>query len=147
MLKELHNNRIRFLFLFVAILALVLVRAFESHIFYDPFLQFFKQDYQNRPLPSFDSMKLFLGLLFRYFLNTFFSLGIIYLIFKQIQLVKFSALLFGVLFIILIILFFGTLHFFKHPDYLVLFYLRRFLIQPLFLVLFIPAFYYQQTVR
>ncbi len=147
MLKEIRKDRKRVLLLFLAILGLVFVRAFENQLFYDPFLQFFKYDYQNKPLPSFDTVKLFLGLFFRYVLNTILSLGIIYLLFKQLQLVKFSALLFVVLFVILMLLFFGVLHFSKQPDYLVLFYLRRFLIQPLFLVLFIPAFYYQQMVR
>ncbi|MFY7758816.1 MAG: exosortase F system-associated membrane protein, partial [Flavobacterium stagni] len=28
-----------------------------------------------------------------------------------------------------------------------LFYLRRFLIQPLFLLLFVPAFYYQKRIK
>lgn len=147
MLKEIRKDKKRVLLLFLAILGLVFVRAFENQLFYDPFLQFFKYDYQNKPLPSFDAMKLFLGLFFRYVLNTFLSLAIIYLLFKQLQLVKFSALLFVVLFVVFMLLFFGILHFFEQPDYLVLFYLRRFLIQPLFLVLFIPAFYYQQTVR
>src|SRR5574343_192734 len=147
MLKEIRKDKKRVLLLFLAILGLVFVRAFENQLFYDPFLQFFKYDYQNKPLPSFDAMKLFLGLFFRYVLNTFLSLAIIYLLFKQLQLVKFSALLFVVLFVVFMLLFFGILQFFDQPDYVVLFYLRRLLIQPLFLVLFIPAFYYQQTVR
>lgn len=144
MIKEIRNDKKRILLLILAFSGLVFIRAFESQLFYDPFLQFFKYDYQNKPLPSFDTIKLFLGLFFRYVLNTFLSLGIIYLLFKQIHLVKFSALLFLGLFVILMLLFFMVLHFFKQPDYLALFYLRRFLIQPIFLVLFIPAFYYQQ---
>ncbi|WP_374707786.1 exosortase F system-associated protein [Flavobacterium sp. J372] len=32
----------------------------------------------------------------------------------------------------------------EKPNLLALFYIRRFLIQPLFLILFIPAFYYQR---
>ena len=147
MLKEIRKNKKSVLLLILSVLGLVLIRAFEDQLFYDPFLQFFKYDYQNKPLPIFETTKLVIGLLFRYALNMFLSLGIIYLLFKQLQLVKFSAMLFIVLFVILMILFFGTLHFLEQPDYLVLFYLRRFLIQPLFLVLFIPAFYYQQLTR
>lgn len=147
MLKEILKNKKSTLLLILSILGLICVRAFENQLFYDPFLQFFKIDYQNKPLPVFDSTKLFFGLFFRYMLNTLFSLAIIYLLFKQLQLVKFSAVLFGVLCAILLLLFFGLLHFFEQPDYLVLFYLRRFLIQPLFLVLFIPAFYYQHFTK
>uniref|UniRef100_UPI0040473CDC exosortase F system-associated membrane protein n=3 Tax=Flavobacterium TaxID=237 RepID=UPI0040473CDC len=95
----------------------------------------------------FDGLKLFFGLFSRYLLNTLLSLGIIYLLFKQIQLVQFSAILFLVLFAILILLFYAVLFLSSQPDYLILFYLRRFLIQPIFLVLFIPAFYYQQIAK
>ena len=147
MLKEILNKKVSVLLLFLSVLGLVLIRAFEDRLFYDPFLYFFKQNYQNKPLPVIDSTKLAFGLFFRYLLNMFLSLVIIYLLFKQLRLVKFTAILFLILFIILIVLFFGVLFLFDEPDYLILFYLRRFLIQPLFLVLFIPAFYYQQIVR
>ena len=147
MLKELIKDKKRFALLFLAVLGLILVRIFEKQLFYDPFLSFFKLDYQNKPLPDFDGIQLFFGISFRYILNTLLSLSIIYLLFKQIQLLKFATFLFVVLFIILIVLFFSLIQFTERPDYLVLFYLRRFLIQPLFLVLFIPAFYYQQMVK
>ena len=147
MLKELLKNKKRLALLFLALLGLIVVRIFEQQLFYDPFLSFFKLDYQNKPLPTFDGAQLFFGISFRYLLNAFFSLSIIYLLFKEIQLLKFAALLFAVLFVILTLFFFSLLLFSKQPDYLVLFYVRRFLIQPLFLVLFIPAFYYQQITK
>ncbi len=147
MQKKIRKEKIRVVLLFLSVLGLVFVRAFENRLFYDPFLQFFKYDYQNKPLPHFDAMKLFFGLFLRYVLNMVLSLAIIYLLFKQVSLVKFSAFLLLVLFIVLLILFFGVLYFSEKPDYLILFYVRRFLIQPLFLVLFIPAFYYQQITK
>jgi exosortase F-associated protein len=147
MLKKLNKHKSRIGLLMLALLGLVLIRAFESQLFYDPFLSFFKLDYQNKSLPDFDSIPLFFGLFFRYFLNTLLSLVIIYLLFKQLSLVRFSMLLYGVFFVVLVTLFFVLLHFSNQPDYLILFYIRRFLIQPLFLVLFIPAFYYQQLTR
>ena len=147
MLRELLQNKKRLFFIGFALLGLILVRAFEDDLFYDPFLDFFKIDYQNKPLPNVDQFLLFLNLLLRYALNTVLSLIIIRLLFTEKQLMIFSAYLFIFLFVILIIFFFGLLHFSKEPDYLILFYIRRFLIQPLFLVLFIPAFYYQQLTR
>jgi exosortase F-associated protein len=147
MLNEILNHKKTTILLILSILGLVLIRAFEDYLFYDPFLQFFKNDYQNKKIPVFDGSKLFFGLFFRYTLNTLISLGIIYLIFKQMELVNFAAILFLSLFGVLIILLFGLLHFYKQPDYLILFYIRRFLIQPIFLVLFIPAFYYQQKLQ
>ena len=126
------------------LMALVAIRTFESYLFYDPFLTFFKLDYQNKTLPNFNSIQLFFGIIFRYGLNTVLSLIVIYLIFKESKLVKFAAWLYLFLFVILISLFFVLLYLDPNPNYLILFYIRRFLIQPLFLVLFIAAFYYQK---
>lgn len=147
MLRELIKNKRRLFFIGLALLGLILVRAFEDQLFYDPFLSFFKTDYQNKPLPNLDQFLLFLNLLLRYTLNTFFSLIIIRLLFNEKQLMVFSGYLFLFLFLVLVAIFLGLLHFSNQPDYLILFYIRRFLIQPLFLVLFIPAFYYQQLTR
>ena len=147
MLKKLLKDKKSVFFIVLALIGLILIRAFEDDLFYDPFLSFFKTDYQNKPLPDLNSFLLFLNLVLRYALNTVFSLIIIKLLFNERQLVVFSGYLFLALFLILIIVFFGLLHFSNQPDYLILFYIRRFLIQPLFLVLFIPAFYYQKLSR
>jgi exosortase F-associated protein len=50
-------------------------------------------------------------------------------------------------FIILISLFFIVLFFFGETNKMTLFYIRRFLIQPIFLLLFLPAFYYQKKIN
>jgi exosortase F-associated protein len=147
MLKKINKHKFRIGLLLLSLFGLIFIRAFESHLFYDPFLSFFKLEYQNKALPDFDGISLFFGLFLRYSLNTLLSLGIIYLLFKQLPLVRFAMLLYSIFFVVLIVLFFGLLYFSKEPDYLILFYIRRFLIQPLFLVLFIPAFYYQQLTR
>lgn len=122
------------------------IRFFEQSFFYDPFLDFFKGEFHNQNLPKYNAAKLFFGLLLRYVLNTIVSLGIIYVIFKETLLLKFAAVLYGSLFVLLSAVFFGLLHFSDSPNYMLLFYIRRFLIQPLFLVLFLPAFYYQKKV-
>lgn len=147
MLKELVKHKRRFFFIALALLGLIFIRTFEDQLFYDPFLSFFKTDYQNKPLPYFNQFLLFLNLLFRYALNTVLSLVIIRVLFNEKQLMIFSGYLFLFLFLVLVTIFFGLLHFSNQSDYLILFYIRRFLIQPLFLVLFIPAFYYQQLTR
>ena len=147
MLKELLQSKRRLFYIGLALLGLILVRTFEDELFYDPFLSFFKTDYQNKPLPDLNCYLLFGNLLLRYAVNTFFSLIIIRLLFNERSLMIFSGYLFLFLFVILVVIFFGLLHFSEEPDYLILFYIRRFLIQPLFLVLFIPAFYYQQISR
>ena len=147
MLKNINKHKFRISLLLLSLLGLIFIRAFESQLFYDPFLAFFKLDYQNKSLPDLNCYLLFGNLLLRYAVNTFFSLIIIRLLFNERNLMIFSGYLFLFLFVILVVIFFGLLHFSKEQDYLILFYIRRFLIQPLFLVLFIPAFYYQQISR
>lgn len=96
------------------------------------------------PLPEFDSIRLFFGLLFRYTLNTIVSLGIIYVLFKEIDLVKFASILYLIFFLVLIITFYGIIYLYANQNNLMLFYVRRFLIQPIFILLFVPGFYYQK---
>nr|WP_262511446.1 exosortase F system-associated protein [Flavobacterium aquicola] len=134
--------RIFFILVFVSLL--MLVRAFESQLFYDPFLVYFNGDYLKLALPHYNSGLLFLGLLFRFSLNTVFSLGIIYFVFKDKRMISFAAVLYILLFVILIIAFFSIIYLFKNHENLMLFYVRRFLIQPLFVFVFIPAFYFQK---
>jgi exosortase F-associated protein len=137
-------NKTKVLLLLGCAFGIVFIRLFEDQLFYDPFLQFFKQDFKNKTLPNFEGVKLFFGILFRYSLNSIFSLAILYILFKQIELVRFATKLYIVFFTVLVFTFFGLLYFSEQSDFLILFYIRRFLIQPLFLILFIPAFYYQQ---
>ena len=143
MIKKLIKNKSRVLIAIGVLLALVAVRAFEQKLFYDPFLPFFKTEFQGKSLPDYEGFKLFLNTFLRYFLNTIFSILLIFQIFKEKKLVVFVSWLYLFLFVVLAVIYFGLLYS-KTSDYLVLFYVRRFLIQPLFLVLFIPAFYYQR---
>lgn len=144
MLQKLFNHKVRIALAMLFIMMLVLVRAYEDNLFYDPLLNYFKSDYYNFPLPEINNYKLFTGLFFRYFLNTLFSLAIIYVLFKDIQAVKFASIMYLIFFVILVVVFFFALSFFGEENKMVLFYIRRFLIQPIFLLLFLPAFYYQK---
>lgn len=144
MLQKILNNKLRLIQLFFLVVLLVLVRAFENQLFYDPFLDFFKKDFAKLTLPSVNTSQLFLGLLFRYTLNTAISLGIIYVLFKEILMVKFAFVLYYFLFMILIVAFFYIIYFTRENHNWALFYVRRFLIQPIFVLLFVPGFYYQK---
>ena len=144
MLNKLLQNKTSIFVVMLFVTLLVFVRAFEKQLFYDPFLVYFEGDYMELPLPEFDNLKLFFGLTFRFFLNAVFSLGILYFIFKDKEMISFVSILYLFLFVILIAAFFCMLHFFKNQENLLLFYVRRFLIQPLFVIVFIPAFYYQK---
>jgi exosortase F-associated protein len=142
-----QTNKRNYVIVGVLIFALILVRAFESKLFYDPFLKFFHGENQNKPLPDYEGFKLFLGLFSRYLINSVITISIIYLLFKETSIVKLTAVLLVVFFVILITAFFLILNFSSKPDYLVVFYIRRFLIQPLFLILFVPAFFYQRKIQ
>ena len=147
MLRKLLNNKGRILLLITLLLLLVLIRAFEESLFYDPFLNYFKQNYNNIPIPKIENFPLFFGLLFRYLLNSMLSLAIIFVLFKDIEAIRFASIVYLLFFIILISLFFIVLFYFGETNKMTLFYIRRFLIQPIFLLLFLPSFYYQKKIN
>ena len=128
-------------------LFLVLIRAYENVLFYDPYLTFFENDYLYIDSPRREVLKLVLSTTFRFLLNTVISLGILYLIFKDKSIVKFSIIIFAVAYVLLLIPF---LYFVINPnqeDYYLFFNIRRFLIQPIGLILLLPAFYYYKLNR
>lgn len=147
MLKNLLNNKLKFAAGLFLIFLLVAIRAFEDRIFYDPFLDYFKLNYNSLPLPKIDVVKLFFSLGFRFYLNSIISLGLIRLIFNDAKMVKFSIFLYSVLGMILMISFFFVLIKFGETNKMNLFYIRRFIIQPIFIMLFLPAFYYQKKIK
>jgi len=145
MLKKLFDHKEQFAVVCVLVFMLACVRAFEDLLFYDPLLDYFKSDFSALPIPHLDLFKLLSNLFLRYAVNSAFSLGIIYTIFKKTELVRFSAFLYGVFFVILIMAFFFVLAFYE-DNKMWLFYIRRFIIQPLLLLLFVPAFYFQEHI-
>ena len=144
MRKQLLNHKLRIVLAMMLVLLLVLIRTYEDSMFYDPFLNYFKTDYYNLPLPELNNIQLFFGLVLRYFLNSSLSLAIIYVLFKDIEAVKFASILYLIFFTLLILALFLVLYFFGETNKMTLFYIRRFLIQPIFLLLFLTAFYYQK---
>ncbi len=123
---------------------LILIRAFEHDLFYDPYLTFFENDYLYIDNPRREVLKLTLYTTLRFFLNSIISLGILFLFFKDWSVVKFAALIYSAALIVLLALY---LYFVINPnkeDYYIFFNIRRFLIQPLLLLLLLPAFYYNQ---
>ncbi len=128
------------------VFALACIRGFEGHLFYDPFSVYFENEYLNLPFPDFDFIRLTGSMSFRYFLNMVVSLAIIQTLFNDRNLTRFSAILYVVFFVLLMAAFIVIITMFSHEENFILFYIRRFLIQPLFLLLFVPAFYYQSRI-
>ena len=104
---------------------------------------FFKNEFSHQQLPDFVEWKLLFHLFLRYVVNTVLSLFIIYIFFRNKGFLKLASVLYIVFFVILMLSFLVVIHFFS-DQLMVLFYIRRFIIQPLFLLLFIPGFYFQQ---
>lgn len=141
--KLLKDKKVVFL-ISSCILVFALLRYFETSLFYDPFLNYFKRDYLNLPFPELNNVALFWNMFLRYFIHSFLSVLILYLLFKELSLVKFVTIIYVLLFVILISAFFLIILTLDENYNFLLFYIRRFLIQPLFLLLFIPAFYLQK---
>lgn len=138
------DRKYRILLMIILFAALVLVRAFQHQLFYDPFIDYFKNGYLSDPIPIFSGTKLLLHMVFRYTLNTIISLSIIYLAFMNKDFLIFSIKFYAIAFVVLSITFFIILKGELANGYLFAFYVRRFLIHPLFVLLLLPAFYYKQ---
>lgn len=142
MLNRIVEQKKKIFISIIIIFCFGLIRAFEKSLFYDPFLVYFESTFKGQPLPDVNLFKLFYNLLFRFALNTILSLVLIYTLFKDKGILNFSAFLYLFFGLILFIMFFIILGYFPENSWL-LFYVRRFIIQPIFVLLFIPAFYYQ----
>ena len=136
------NDITKYILLCILFGLLVLIRVFENELFYDPYLLFFQNDYLYIDNPRREVFKLTAFTALRYALNTLISLGILYLVFKDKSMIKFSVLVYTISFFILILIY---LYFVVNPrqeDYYLFFNMRRFLIQPIILLILLPAFYY-----
>jgi exosortase F-associated protein len=132
---------------FVLFLLLVLVRVFEDVLFYDPYLLFFKNDYLYIDSPRREVAKLVLFTSLRYIINSLISLGIIYCFFKDKGMLKFSGVVYAIAYISFLTLFLYFVINPKQEEYYLFFNVRRFLIQPLILILLLPALYYYKLKR
>ncbi len=140
------KKQYRFLIIVFLFFLLVLVRAFASDLFYDPFIEYFKDDFLHETIPFFSGRKLLIDMSFRYFLNSIISLAIIYVAFEHFSFLKFSVKFYVIAFLFLAFAFFVILKGELRQGYLFAFYIRRFLIHPLFVLILLPAFYYKEIV-
>lgn len=125
-------------------LLLILIRFYEDVLFYDPYLSFFENDYLYIDSPRREIAKLVGFTTLRYVMNTTISLAILFLVFRDKSIIKFSILIYGIAFVILMLFYLYFVVNPKQEDYYLFFNIRRFLIQPIFLILLLPAFYYHK---
>nr|WP_315030567.1 exosortase F system-associated protein [uncultured Chryseobacterium sp.] len=134
-------------FLVIAgICGLVAVRILENKIFYDPFLTYFHEANKNIELPSFEWGKLLMGHIFRFVLNLIFSCLIIYGLFKNKQWTLQGAIMMLIVFLIAFPIYLYCIYDQFEIGYLFSFYMRRFVIQPLIILLIVPMFYYRKQI-
>ncbi|HET8837478.1 MAG TPA: exosortase F system-associated protein [Flavobacteriaceae bacterium] len=131
----------------ILFLGMVTIRFFETQLFYDPLIHFYEGSYLTQPPPQFEEWKLILNTFFRFCLNTILSLLILFVAFRCRKIMKFSILFFGAACLLLMILFVYLVFNMAPENYFTLFYVRRFLIQPIFIILLLPAFYYQKALK
>tara|TARA_R110000868_G_scaffold213709_2_gene463829 strand:+ start:18724 stop:19152 length:429 start_codon:yes stop_codon:yes gene_type:complete len=141
------DNKTTYIWLFVLFGLLVLIRVFENQLFYDPYLTFFQNDYLYIDNPRRELLKLTAFTTLRYVLNTVISLAILYVVFKDKSIVKFSTLIYAISFVVLILIYLYFVVNPKQEDYYLFFSMRRFLIQPIILLILLPAFYYYELKR
>ena len=135
---------VKYALLIVGFGLLILIRWFENDLFYDPYLAFFKNDYLYADSPNVDVFKVIAFTILRYALNSIISLAILFVFFKDKSIIKFSGFIYAIAFVLLMA---GYLYFVFNPKqdaYYMFFNVRRFLIQPIILILLLPAFYYHR---
>lgn len=138
------NKWLRYVLAAVVTFGLILVRKFETELFYDPFLAYFKIDFYHSEFPDYELGKVILNILFRYFLNLLLSILIIGLIFWRKDYMKYTVYVWigFLIFLLPLYVYFIKTEFSLGENYG--FYIRRFLIQPVLLLILIPAFFYHQ---
>lgn len=137
----------KFLSLFIVVLGifgLVGVRMVEESLFYDPFLGYFHIADKNAPFPDFEWAKLILNYIFRFSLNLILSALIVHFIFKNKEWTMQAVVLMLLVFAITFPIYLYCIYTKFEIGYLFSFYMRRFVIQPLILLLIIPLFYYRK---
>ena len=141
------KRRFKILWIGLLVILLAAIRYFESSLFYDPLIEFFRSDYLLGIIPPMNMAKLMMFLTLRFTMNTIISLAIIFIAFRSKSILKFSVILYGVFYIAAVIAFIFLVLNIEREHYLALFYVRRFLIHPLFLLILLPAFYYYRLTK
>lgn len=128
------------------ILGLISVRFLEDKIFYDPFLEFFKGDYKVAKIPDFIWGKLIWSHIFRFLLNLIFSVIVVHFLFRNKTWTLQAILLIIIAFLLFLPIYLWCLYSKMEVGYLFTFSVRRFVIQPIILLLIIPIFYYRKKI-
>ena len=138
---------LNWILVFIGILGLISVRFLEDKIFYDPFLNFFKGDFRVAQIPEFETFKLIVSHVFRFLLNLFFSAMVVHFMFLNKKWTLQAVALMTIAFLFFFPIYLWCLFSKMEIGYLFTFSVRRFVIQPIILLLIIPIFYYRKKLE
>ncbi|CAH0145374.1 exosortase F system-associated protein [Chryseobacterium sp. Bi04] len=138
---------LNWLLVVLGICGLIGIRVLEDSLFYDPFLAYFHEANKNIEFPEFEWGELIVGYLFRFILNLLFSCLIVQGLFENRQWTLQGAVLMSIVFIITFPVYLYCIHNKFEIGYLFSFYMRRFVIQPLIILLVVPIFYYRKQMN
>ena len=141
------SKQLRYVFVFLLFACFILIRFFEREWFYDVFMDFYKGNYYQKPVPDFSYYSTLGTIALRFLTNTLISLLILYLFFLKKSVIKFAVFFYAIVFVLLMSALAYLTNNFQPDYYFATFYVRRFLIQPLFIILLLPAFYYQHIIK
>ena len=130
----------------LGIFGLIGVRMVEDKIFYDPFLNYFHEANKKADFPDLEWGKLILNYIFRFVLNLIFSAVVVQFIFKNFKWTVQAGVMILLVFAITFPVYLYCISTKFEIGYLFSFYMRRFVIQPLILLLIIPLFYYRNQI-
>ncbi len=135
---------VKIVLIIACVCGLVLIRQFANDIFYDPLIIFFKTDHTTHSLPEMSNGRLFFHITLRYTMNSIISMVILWIVFRNRNIIRISGFLFTGLYLVFFVAFVILIYTSEAGSHMALFYVRRFLIQPLFLLLLLPAFYFHK---
>lgn len=135
--------RFKSIYIILLVIGLVAVRFMSPYLFHDPLIEFFHSaEYYNNPLPEINLGFFTISLFIRFAINTSLTLGLVYVLFEKVELIRLTTFIYigvwVILFPILILLVFYA----SGDEYRYLFYIRRILIHPVLTLILIPAFLY-----
>ena len=129
----------------LCVAGLIGVRYLENILFYDPFLKYFASTSSNPAFPQFEWTRLIGSHLFRFLLNLIFSLGIVHFLFFNKKWTFQAMVLITLSFIIFFPIYLYSVYTEFSFGNLFSFYIRRFVIQPLPILLIVPLFYHRKN--
>ena len=136
---------LRWFFVGIAVFGLIGVRMSENTLFYDPFLEYFRELSPQSQFPTFEWGKLILHYVLRFSFNLLFFFFFVHFLFQNKRWTLQALVLMVVSFLIFLPIYLYCINNQFEIGHLFSFYIRRFVIQPLMILLIVPLFYYRKT--